>query len=264
MRFLLLALLSVLGTAIGQEPFADAEAIRGQLGKRTGVIVLRDCASGEVLCTDEALAGQPFVPCSTFKIWNTAIGLEAGLVEGPAALFWTWDGQKRWLDAWNHDQTLRSAFQVSCVPAYQNLARRIGPERMQGWLAKLPYGDADMSAGVDVFWLPKPGRKTVLITPEEQAALLCRLAEGKVPFSEETQQVLKDVMKVEATEKGALYGKTGSGVDANDKLNLGWYVGYVESEGRMVAFAVLLTGSGASGVEARQIAKRLFRELGWL
>lgn len=62
-----------------------------------------------------------------------------------------------------------------CVPAFQALARQIGPERMQSWIAKLGYGDRDTSAGIDVFWLPAKGRNTILISPVEQAQLMHRL-----------------------------------------------------------------------------------------
>jgi hypothetical protein len=36
-----------------------------------------------------------------------------------------------------NDLTLKEAFQASCVPAFQNLARTIGPVKMQGWLDKI-------------------------------------------------------------------------------------------------------------------------------
>jgi beta-lactamase class D len=67
-------------------------------------------------------------------------------------------------------------------------------------------------------WIPAPGRKTVLISPEQQAKLMCQLAVGKVPFSRTSQTVLKDIMTVQKTQHGILYGKTGSGVDSGAEL----------------------------------------------
>ena len=111
-------------------------------------------------------------PCSTFKIWNTLIGIESGIISSPDQPFYQWDGEKRSISAWNRDLTLREAFQASCVPAFQNLARQIESERMQYWLDRIEYGDRDTSAGIDVFWLPSKGRKTILISPTEQAQLV--------------------------------------------------------------------------------------------
>jgi hypothetical protein len=76
-------------------------------------------------------------PCSKFKIWNTLIGLENVLISSLDEPFYQWDGKERSIPDWNWNHTLKEAFQVSCVPAYQNLARRIGAESMRSWLEKI-------------------------------------------------------------------------------------------------------------------------------
>ena len=114
----------------------------------------------------------------------TGIGLEEGLVASPEQSFYEWDGVERSIPAWNQDLSLREAFQASCVPAFQQLARRIGPDRMQKWIEKIGYGNRDISAGIDVFWLPAKGRQTILISPKEQARLIQRIIAGDVPMSE--------------------------------------------------------------------------------
>jgi beta-lactamase class D len=220
-----------------------------------GAFVLIDCSSGEIFRSSASACAEKIAPCSTFKIWNSAIGLETGVVTDPDAPFWKWDGKKRQLDGWNKDQTLRSAIAVSCVPAYQNLARNIGPERMQKWLDKIGYGDRNISAGIDVFWLPQPGRKTLLISPEEQAEMIARLVKGELPFSSKTLVVLKSILTLKTTERGTLYGKTGSGTD--DKGDFGWFVGYVESKGQTYAFACLLKGAELTGKDARAATENI-------
>ncbi len=228
-----------------------------------GAYVQVDCATGEQFVTDAGRCAEMVAPCSTFKIWNSAIGLELGLVPGPDAPFWKWDGVTRDVaPGWNEDQTLRSAFARSCVPAYQNLARRIGAARMQQWLDRIGYGNRDISSGVDLFWLPQPGRNALLISAREQAALLARLATGSVPFSEKTLVDLKDIMRVRATEKGTLYGKTGtSGRNAG---SYGWFVGYVESGGRQYAFACRLHGDTVTGRDARAAVEEILTAQGLL
>ncbi len=238
------------------------ETVTKAFDGRSGAFVLVDCATGETYRNDPAACAEKAAPCSTFKIWNSAIGLETGLVSEPDAPFWQWDGKTRSIEGWNGDQTLRSAMTVSCVPAFQALARKIGRERMQEWLDRLGYGDRDLSAGVDVFWLPEAGRKTILISPDEQAALIVRLVGGKLPLSTQTLATLKSVMKVKETERGTFYGKTGTGT--SDQGNLGWFTGYVESGGKTYAFACLLKGRGVMGKDARAATERILAERGLL
>jgi len=228
------------------------QSVESVFANREGTYVQIDCSSGETFRNNEKASSEKFAPCSTFKIWNSAIGLETGIIEDPDAPFWKWDGVVRTLvPAWNQDQTLRSAFAGSCVPAYQQLARDIGADRMKEWIIKTGYGDGDISAGLDVFWLPAEGRKTILISAEEQAGLIARLVNGEVPFSEKTQVILKDVMKVKETDKGTLYGKTGTAGNAQGEFIYGWFVGYVESKGRTLAFACRLEGVGVMGRDAQ-------------
>lgn len=175
------------------------DAIPNAFGGRDGALVLIDCATGQTQRHQPELCTAMLAPCSTFKIWNIAIGLQTGLLTSADQPFWKWDGVKRLIEPWNQNLTLRQAYVASCVPAYQALARRIGPDRMNEWLKKIGYGDCDTSAGNDVFWLPAPGRTPLRISPEEQAELMRRLATGEVPFSAKTQAILKDIMTVKTT-----------------------------------------------------------------
>ena len=77
---------------------------------------------------------------------------------------------------------------MSCVPAFQALAHRIGPQTMQRWLDRLGYGDRDLSAGIDVFWLPAPGRKTLLISPYESVDLVATAEEVLAAKSKELEE----------------------------------------------------------------------------
>ncbi|MBE2179206.1 MAG: class D beta-lactamase [Chthoniobacterales bacterium] len=245
-----------------QPPTVPEQTLKQAFQGHPGAFVLIDGASGETFLSDPAACTEKLAPCSTFKIWNSAIGLETGLVEDPDALFWKWDGEKRSIEGWNQDQTLRSAMTVSCVPAYQALARKIGTERMQKWIDTLDYGDRDISAGLEVFWLPKPpDRKTILITAEEQAQLVAKLATWKLPFSAKTQSVLADIMKVKSTDRGTLYGKTGTGAEGRGDNSIGWFVGYVESGGKTFAFACLLKGEGVMGKDARGATETILGSL---
>ena len=216
------------------------------------------------MSTCDSASMRPLAPCSTFKIWNALIGLENGLLTTADQALYTWDGEERVIAAWNRDLTLREAFQVSCVPAFQALARDIGAERMQHWIDTLAYGDRNTSSGIDVFWLPAKDRRTLLISAIDQVQLISRLVNGRLPFSDSSLAVLKDLMVITETDKGTLYGKTGSGTDEHGAFVLGWFVGYVESGGNTVAFACNAQGPNVMSKNARAIVETVLKEQGLL
>jgi beta-lactamase class D len=243
------------------------EAFRG----KQAVLVVTDTLTGETYVSDPALAREAFGPCSTFKIWNTLIGLELGILRNPDDPFWKWDGEKRSFPDWNRDLTLREAFQASCVPAFQKLAREIGSKRMQEWLDKLGYGNKDMCDRPDSFWLPRAGQPNILITPEEQAALLNKLVTGKLPVKRETVDALLNIMQIESTSRSTLFGKTGSGLraakegpSADNDFDMGWLVGVLDSGGQKYSYACLILGAGLGGKDARSAVQKIFRDSGML
>lgn len=226
-------------------------------------LVIYDRSTGKTTRLKPELSAQRKPPCSTFKIYNTLIGLELGYLKGTDDLWYKWDGVHRDIEGWNKDLTLREAFRVSAVPAFQGLARQIGSERMKEYIEKIGYGSQDISAGIDTFWLPRPNAKPIMISADEQVALLNRLLEGKLPFSEKNIAVLRDIMQTENTNKGTLYGKTGSGQDSLGQWNLGWYVGFLESGGKTYVFACNITGGkDPSGKIARAIVEGEFKSMG--
>ncbi|RJP90123.1 MAG: class D beta-lactamase [Desulfobacteraceae bacterium] len=266
MRYILAFCLIITATPLAHsQTFPVSEsAVNSAFAGRKGALVVIDCSSGAISNFHPDAAAEPLAPCSTFKIWNTLIGLELGVIASAAEPFYQWDGRTRAITAWNKDLMLKEAFQASCVPAFQNLARQIGPERMQHWIDKIGYGDRDISAGIDVFWLPAKGRKTVLISPMEQAQLMCKLVSGKLPFHEKSLAVIKEIMTTQKTDRGVLYGKTGSGADDRGTYILGWFAGYVESNGRTYAFACAVQGEKIMGKDARAIVETVFEKQGLL
>ena len=65
-------------------------------------------------------------------------------------------------------------------------------------------------------------------------------------------------MEIRKTERGVLYGKTGSGsLDAPGR-GIGWFVGFVESGGDTLIFACQLVGANAAGADARHAVESFF------
>jgi hypothetical protein len=106
-----------------------------------------------IIASDKDRSGQAFLPASTFKIPNSLIALETGVVGDPDKDIFKWDGVKRSIEAWNQDHTLRSAIAASAVPVYQEIARHIGAERMQKYVDLFEYGNRNIGGGIDQFWL---------------------------------------------------------------------------------------------------------------
>ncbi|WP_159021470.1 class D beta-lactamase [Formosa sp. L2A11] len=174
------------------------------------------------------------LPASTFKIVNSIIGLETGVIKSDTTIF-KWDGEKKWLKEWEQDLVLKDAFQYSCVPCYQEVARKIGVKRMNEYVQKLNYGDLKIdSVNVDNFWLRGESR----ISQMQKIDFLKRFYNSELPISERTEKIVKKIMVMEETDQYKLRGKTGLSTDKG-RYN-GWFVGYLELKNKTYVFATNL------------------------
>lgn len=165
-----------------------------------------------------------YVPASTFKIVNSLIGLQTGVINNDSMVI-KWDGVKRNMEAWNQDLNMYNAFRVSSVPYYQEVARRIGQDTMQRWLDSLSYGTQKITSPIDTFWLDG----SLKIKPDEQLGLVKRLYFDQLPFHKVNQQIVKRAMLFEDTPQYKLAYKTGWGYsDSARTKNIGWMVGWIE------------------------------------
>jgi bla regulator protein BlaR1 len=200
-------------------------------------------------------------PCSTFKIYNSLIGLETGvLADEDANTLIKWDGTQHGIQNWNRDHTLASATRESAVWYFQKLAVRIGAERMQEYLDKIGYGNRDISGGLTTFWL----RSSLEISAAEQVELLARLYAGRLPFAAKNAAIVKRNITLVENNGTVFMGKTGSAF-ADGRWLLGWFVGCVEKEDNRYIFAANLEApDGASGFAARKITEAVLKGLGIL
>lgn len=164
---------------------------------------------------------QNFSPASTFKICNSLIGLETGIIKDENFII-PWDSVVRDYPQWNSDHDLKTAFKNSTVWYYQELARRVGGQQMKYWLEKANYGNADTSGGIDEFWLSGGLR----VSPKQQIDFLIRLHDNKLPFSQRTTDIVKNIMIKQDTLDYVVRAKTGWADE--EKRMIGWYVGYIE------------------------------------
>ncbi len=240
---------------------ADSVA-REDIGKYfegfTGTFVMYDKTNDRYLVFNEPLSLTRLSPCSSFKIYNSLIGLETGVLDQEDVYtLIKWNGTLYPFPAWNHDQTLASATRDSVVWYFQELASRIGEERMQTYLDKIGYGNRDISGGLTTFWL----RSSLQISAREQVDLLDKLCSGKLPFSPANVEIVKKNITLSEDNGVRLMGKTGSGF-ADGKWLLGWFVGCVEKQGNRYFFATNIQATdGATGGKAREITKMILKDL---
>lgn len=185
-----------------------------------GAFVLFDPQKGAYFYHNIERTSEPLVPASTFKILHALIALETGALADTSTIL-EWDGKKREIEAWNQNQTLRSAIQNSTVWAFQELARRIGQKRMQHYINLVGYGNKDIGGKIDSFWLDGKLR----ISMQEQILFLRQLYREELPFSNKTMRAVKSMIVNTENEHYTISGKTGW--SQASKPELGWYIGYI-------------------------------------
>lgn len=196
-----------------------------------GSILIFDLNDSAYYSNDFMWAETGQLPASTFKIPNSIIALETGVVENDSTLF-EWNGEDRALNNWEQDLHFSEAFQYSCVPCYQEVAREIGLQQMTEFLDTLDYGNMQVdSTNLDLFWLQGESR----ISQFEQIGFLQRLYRSELPISKRSEIIINRMMIIEENQDYTLSGKTGWSI--NNGEDNGWFVGYIETQRNTYIFA---------------------------
>jgi beta-lactamase class D len=185
-------------------------------------------------------------PMSTFKVPLALIGYDAGILKDRNNPRWQYDPKfdapKR-----THKTVDPVIWEEESILWYsQELTRKLGKTSFDAYVGKLGYGNRDTGGrpgsddGLTQSWLSS----SLLISPDEQAEFMRRIAARDLPVSPSAIEKTVDI--VPAFKAGAgwnVQGKTGSGWlrRANGKLDrarpVGWFVGWAENGGRKIAFA---------------------------
>ena len=191
-----------------------------------GTIVIESLNTKKISIYNDKRAEKLYSPASTFKIPNTLIALNEGVVTKDSVI--VWDKKIREYESWNKDQTLLTAFKSSCVWCYQEFASKIGVEKYKKYLKELNYGNKKIGDEITRFWLDE----SLKITVFEQLSFLKRLYKNELPFKLEDMNTLKEIMIDEENEDYIIRAKTGW------EGKYGWYVGYVETKDDVWFFAM--------------------------
>lgn len=224
----------------------------------------------EKIITQEGDCSLRYAPCSTFKIALSLMGYDDGLLideTHPELPFQK--GYVDWLDAWKQSHHPAIWMKNSCVWYSQVLTQKLGTEKFKNYLHKFNYGNQDVSGdkgknnGLTNCWLSS----SLEISPEEQVAFLQSLVARKIPISPKAHEMTKNILFLEELPNGwKLYGKTGSGSqltkDRAEKLKLqhGWFVGWIEKDGRAIVFAKHIADDKEQDIYASLRAKAETKE----
>ena len=223
--------------------------------KTNGVITIYDGNNYQSYGNYITRANTYYIPASTFKMLNATIGIEHGLTN-PNETF-KWNGEKRLFPAWEKDMTLTEAMTASAIPVYQELARRIGLNRMQNEVKRIGFGNSNIGNKVDDFWLVGP----LKITPKQEAEFAYRLANNKLPVSLATQEKVHTMLFNEEINGSKIYAKSGWGWDV--KSQVGWYTGWVvQPNGKIVAFSLNLEMRKEIASKRKEITIASLKQLG--
>lgn len=153
--------------------------------------------------------------------------------------------------------SLREAITLSNAAIYQELARRIGLERMRDGVSRMDVGNREIGGVVDNFWLVGP----LKVSAVEQTQFLAKLARDELPFAKDLQGSVRELIQLEQRDNWTLYGKTGW-VNAPNP-GVGWWVGWVQKDGHVYAFALNIDIQQATDAGKRvELGKSSLKALG--
>ncbi|MGJ0223624.1 penicillin-binding transpeptidase domain-containing protein, partial [Streptococcus pyogenes] len=127
----------------------------------------------------------------------------------------------------------------------QRITDAIGDAKLSEYLRGFRFGNADISGDRNV-----PGPRypawidsSLRISPAEQAEFFSRLVTKDLPVSADAMKQATALLEQHVSGGWTIRGKTGTSLPRDGSgrpdvsRGLGWYVGWAEKEGRVLAFA---------------------------
>jgi beta-lactamase class D len=221
-----------------------------------GTFILYNLSEDSLFVYNPARAEKRYLPASTFKILNSLISLETGVLKDENEII-KWDGVKRFYDMWNKDQNMKSALKYSCVWFYQELARRVGFDNYHKYLDSVNFGNKKLGDKIDTFWL----EGDLEISPVEQIIFLEKFIKGNLPFKERNLKIVKNILMVDSTGSYKMYAKTGWTARVKEPDQIGWYIGFVENQKDIWIFALNIGFTNDEDAAKRiEISRNILKE----
>lgn len=231
------------------------EDLSGYFKGYEGTFVLLDVEKNHYQIYNEVNSQKRVSPDSTYKIMSSLVGLETGVLTDENTKL-TWDETVYPIEPWNRDHNLASAMTYSVNWYFQKVDSMVGKDKIENYLKQAGYGNDDISGGIHDFWI----ESSLKISPLEQVDLLKKLYTYDLPFSRRNIDIVKKLIRISEQDNVVLYGKTGTG-NVNGNNRNGWFVGYVERNGKVYIFATNIQGQErADGANAKTITLSILKE----
>jgi len=208
-------------------------------------LAMADAAGGKWL-VHEGVCGKRLPPMSTFKLPIALMGYDAGILQDehtPVMPFK--EGYVDWRPQWRQSHDPSSWMKESVVWYSQQITLELGAKRFATYTQRFGYGNADLTGdkgkdnGLTASWL----NSSLRISPDEQIGFLRRMLNRELGVSPKAYDMSAALLhRPEPVGGWQVYGKTGSG------KNVGWYIGWIEREGKRIVFA---QAGSASGMDER-------------
>jgi beta-lactamase class D len=197
-----------------------------------GCFVLYNQSDNEYIKYNSNLCDSGYIPASTFKIPNSLIALEEGVIKDTTQLI-KWDGHEWPNKPWNQDQTLKTSIKYSCVWVYVKFAEQIGIDKYHKYIDSFNYGNKDLTGPANLFWL----KGLFKISANQQIDFLTKFYNYKLNISKRSIDIVKDIIILEQSKTYKLSGKTG-GTLLTDTEYIMWLVGYLEKDNKTYFYAM--------------------------
>jgi beta-lactamase class D len=197
-----------------------------------GCFVLFSQTDNEFFRYNPSLCDSGYIPASTFKIPNSLIALEEGIIKDTNQII-KWDGHQWPNKSWNQDQTLKTAMKFSRVWVYSKFAEQIGINKYYDYVKSFDYGNKNLTGQPSRFWLAG----LLKITANQQIEFLRKFYNYNLPVSRHSIDIVKNIIVLDQTDKYKLSGKTGGGM-LSDTEYIMWLVGYLETNNKLYFYAM--------------------------
>ena len=224
--------------------------------ENSGSFVLYDDTENKWQIYNKKQALTRITPVSTYKIYSALFGLEAGIITPERSLL-PWDGQHYMYEQWNSDQTLESAMENSVTWYFQAIEQQADLPDIKRFIKKTGYGNENISEDISSYWIDS----SLKISAVEQIEMLEKFYYNRFDFAPENISAVKNSIRLYSTDRGTVYGKTGTG-EINGENTLGWFIGYIETDGHIYFFATNIHNEGqATGPAAAELTFSILSEL---
>ena len=184
-----------------------------------GMFVLFDSRKKDYIFYNKALYNQSSTPASTFNILFTLIGLQEGIIRDENSTLNSEDS------GYNKNLNLKTAFAQNYESYFRAMIKEISEERIKYWLAKINYGNKDVTNHPHDFWLGT----SLQITPAQQLNFIENFYYENLPFLKQHVRKVKKMMLEKDSLSYKVFGKRGSYKIISENKYMGWFVGYVET-----------------------------------